>query len=126
MITSESYPVLYLCCNAPVIIWLGLHFYKHGVMLTDMWFPLQKTVYRSVNKLLLMGYYLLNLGYIILTLFRNPIQPGDDWLGKLAIETGLIYMVLASIHFINIGVLFYLNQKNLRVNSLSNLNKFQS
>lgn len=126
MTVSETYPILYLIGNVPVIIWLGLHFYRHGILLTDMWFPDRMEFYKSVNKMLLMGFYLLNLGYIVLTLFKEPIEAGEDWVARLAMETGLIYMVLAVIHFINMGVLFYIYLKQSRINSLSNLNKYQS
>ncbi|HRD53798.1 MAG TPA: hypothetical protein PKY96_14245 [Flavobacteriales bacterium] len=60
----------------------------------------------AVNNILLVGCYLVNLGYIALVMANwEPIGSVEQLLGTLAQRMGLIVLALAALHYQNIAVL---------------------
>lgn len=107
--------IFYLLLTWFITVHVGLLFYRNGrvyilhllhgeVKLTDM-----------INRVLLTGYYLLNLGYAALMLrtWQTVNTPGEVFVSVLAM-TGKIMLILAVIHFFNMAViyLFSMQQKN--------------
>jgi len=66
----------------------------------------------SVNKLLLIGFYLINFGYV----FRNLIIRGGitdiaKCIETLSLKIGLIIIILGIMHFFNLFILFVFRNK---------------
>lgn len=60
----------------------------------------------ALNNILLVGCYLVNLGYIALVVADwEPIVSVEQLLGTLAQRMGLIVLALAALHYQNIAVL---------------------
>lgn len=93
---------------------VGWLFYKHGeVFLMDL-FKQDKPLVRSINKLLLIGYYLLNIGYAILTIaYWEHLENAIDIINSLSITLGRIIIVLALMHYNNIFILKFINKQKL-------------
>lgn len=86
-----------------VVLYVGMVLYKGGRLFLINTFSGNETVADAVNKFLLAGYYLTNIGYTIIALkiwerVESPIQ----LLNVLSLKVGAIVLTLGVMHFINI------------------------
>lgn len=59
-----------------------------------------------INKLLLLGYYLVNIGYAAITLISwEPITSISGIIEAIAIKTSIIVGILSLLHYLNIILL---------------------
>ena len=66
----------------------------------------------SVNHLLLIGFYLINFGYVLRNLIvRAEITSAAATIEMLSIKIGLIVIVLGVMHFFNLFILFMFRSK---------------
>jgi hypothetical protein len=103
-ITLITY-ALYLTITAIIILKIGWLIYREGSVYLHDLFPSELMLADYINKLLLIGYYLLNLGYAAISLIAWRWLKPNDWLYalvSLAENIGLICMLLGAIHIINI------------------------
>lgn len=97
-----SYGV-YLVLSIAVTIWVARTLHKNGrAFLVDA-FHGQDTLADSVNHLLLVGFYLINLGWIVMTLRTSH----EIWNTRGAVEllsdkVGTVLFVLGLMHFFNV------------------------
>jgi hypothetical protein len=113
---------LYLCITIGLTIWVAKTLFKNGkVFLYDI-FHGNKELADSVNNLLLVGFYLINLGYAIYTLqIREDILNVQQVLEHLSIKIGLIILILGGMHFLNLYVFFKLRNRALLENKKRNI-----
>jgi hypothetical protein len=68
----------------------------------------------SINHLLVVGFYLINIGYIGLSLhFMNAPQDVAQMILSLSIRIGAIMIILGGMHFFNMLVISMLRQRAL-------------
>ena len=105
---------LYLVITIGLTIWVAKALFRNGkVFLYDI-FHGNKILADSVNNLLLVGFYLVNLGYAIYTLRINEeVLNFQQVLEKLSIKTGLIILILGAMHFLNLYIFFKLRTRAL-------------
>ncbi|MGO4709903.1 hypothetical protein AB4Y90_12465 [Chryseobacterium sp. 2TAF14] len=66
----------------------------------------------TVNRILLVSYYLVNLGYIAINLsFWKKISNKEELLINVSSRIGIIVLILCALHFINIFTLYILRKK---------------
>ena len=115
-----NYNLLTYCIYIPIIgiimIKIGWLFYNHGEIYLMHLYHHNETLVKSINNLLLIGYYLLNLGYAIITIaYWEKLYSIYDIISSLSHHLGIIIIGLASMHYNNILVLNYLvNSKQLK------------
>lgn len=115
-----NYTVLTYCIYLPVsivlTIWVARTLFTHGrVFLIDI-FHHDTTLADSVNKLLLVGFYLVNIGYAVYTLkVYETLASAQEVMEMLSIKVGWIILVLGAMHFFNLFVLFNLRRRAQRV-----------
>lgn len=100
----------YLLIGIPAIVWVGLDLYKNGLsLIVNLYQDLELS--KTINKLLLVGYYLVNIGYLALTVAvpRGEI-PVSEGLEIIAGKLGLILLILGLLHLNNIVVLNLLSK----------------
>jgi hypothetical protein len=100
----ETY-VAYLVISIGLTIWVARTLHKNGrAFLVDA-FHDNEALADSVNHLLVVGFYLINLGYVTMALtIAGPI---DSWAGSieaLSRKVGLVLLVLGGMHFLNLYV----------------------
>jgi len=97
----------YLPISILLTIWVARTLFKNGrIFLLDI-FHGNELLADSVNKLLLVGFYLVNLGYIVYTMTITPkIFDSQDIFEILSRKIGLIILVLGFWHFFNMYLLF--------------------
>ncbi len=95
--------VAYLLVSIGVTVWVGNTLYRRGrVFLVDA-FQGSEDVADSVNHLLVVGFYLINIGYVTITL-RSGVTPVDarQSIELLSDKIGLVLLVLGVMHFFNL------------------------
>ena len=66
-----------------------------------------------INRILLVGYYLVNLGYAALMIsFWKTVAGWRELFTSITTMTGTILLTLAVMHYINIAVILYISKRN--------------
>ena len=67
----------------------------------------------AVNRLLLMGFYLINIGYVCLNMSDGMHVTGaEQMIETLTYKIGILLLTLGAVHFANIAVLYRLRKKS--------------
>ena len=97
--------IIYLLVGFVLTVLVGKNLYKNGFPLILNLFENQVFA-TTTNHLLLTGYYLVNLGYIAITITSFPeITNSIEMVEVLSLKLGIIAFVLGLLHFNNIIVL---------------------
>ncbi len=104
---------LYFSITAFIILRIGWLFYHFGAVYLHDLYPNQPELANSLNSILLIGYYLLNLGYVALSLSYWPaLSSTAQMLALLFDKIGFICIALGVIHFANMAWVRLLKNKN--------------
>ena len=112
--------LLYLTITICLTIWVAKTLFKNGkVFLLDI-FHGNKTLADSVNNLLLVGFYLVNMGYAIYTLqITTQIVNTQQIVEKLSLKIGWIILVLGAMHFMNLYIFFKLRRRAVQQSKIN-------
>lgn len=103
---------IYLPVTIMLTIWVAKTLFNNGRVLLLEIFHQDVTLADSVNKLLLVGFYLVNIGYAVYTLkIWHTIESSQEIIEILSVKVGWIILVLGAMHFFNLFVLFTLRKK---------------
>ncbi len=92
----------YFGITAFITLRVGWLFYHYGANYLYELYPQQQELADSLNRILLIGYYLLNLGHIAHSLHHWPLITSElQMIELLSQKTGFICLVLGVIHFAN-------------------------
>src|SRR5262249_51961472 len=106
--------LVYTACSVALTVWVARTLHQNGrVFLVDAFHGLEALA-DSVNHLLVVGFYLINIGYVALAL-KYGDKPNDL---RTAIEffstkIGLVLLVLGAMHFFNMLVFSVLRRTAL-------------
>ncbi len=102
----------YLVITIALTVWVARTLFKNGkIFLIDI-FHGNKELADSVNNLLLVGFYLINIGYAVYTLqVTSDISNLQQVIEKLSVKIGLIILILGGMHFFNLYIFFTLRKK---------------
>jgi hypothetical protein len=106
--------IVYIALSIPLTIWVAHTLYKNGrVFLIDS-FRGNEQLADSVNHLLVVGFYLINIGYVALAL-KERIAPTDvrEVLETISRKIGVVMLVLGAMHFFNILVFSKMRRRAL-------------
>ncbi|MBN8673970.1 MAG: hypothetical protein J0L56_07540 [Chitinophagales bacterium] len=104
--------ILYLLITWFITVHVGFVFYRNGRLYILRLLKGDEKLTGFINKALLVGYYLLNLGYAALMIRSwKTIHTWTEMLVSITHMTGKIMLTLAVIHFINMAVIFLFSQK---------------
>jgi len=98
--------LLYLFLSYIITVHVGFRFYRNGrvyiLALTDD----DEKFTDFINRILLAGYYLLNLGYVALMIRRWPtLYSWTHVFSSVLYMTGCILLTLGVIHFLNMAII---------------------
>jgi hypothetical protein len=107
-----------------IIVFVGRYFYSNGRIFIISLFKGNVPMADHINKLLLVAYYLFNIGYTFIKLKQwQKISNIEMLFSSLAVNMGLLILILAVTHYFNLLVIYYLSKSK----SFSITNKsFQS
>ena len=104
MTTVWSYAV-YLSLSLALTIWVGRTLHRNGRIFLLEAFHGQEALADSVNHLLLVGFYLINIGYVTLALKYGDKPAGlQEAIEYLSTKVGIVLVVLGVMHFLNLAV----------------------
>jgi len=104
--------LIYVIISLALAFSVGKILHKHGKKFLMDIFKGDETLVDSINMLLLIGFYLVNLGYILFTLItRNKVENWVEVIELLSTKIGSIVIVLGLMHFVNILILFKLRSR---------------
>ncbi|MEO7212437.1 hypothetical protein [Mucilaginibacter sp.] len=103
---------VYLTVSILLTIWVAKVLFNNGrIFLVDI-FHGNAPLADSVNKLLVVGFYLVNIGYMCLVLKEtNTIKSTQEVIEVLSYKIGTIILILGAMHFFNVVVFFKLRNK---------------
>jgi hypothetical protein len=91
---------------------VGWVFYKNGEIYIRMLLPSDQHLVTSINKLLLAGYYLTNLGYVVLNLaYWEYINSLQMMIEVVVLKASGIILMLALMHYFNLFWLLLFSRK---------------
>lgn len=96
----------YLAISVAITVWVARTLHRNGrVFLVDC-FHGNTELADSINHLLVVGFYLINVGFVSLAL-RFGVAAGNpqEALESLSTKIGLVLLVLGGMHFFNLAVL---------------------
>jgi hypothetical protein len=101
---TQTY-LIYVVISVAVTIWVARTLHRRGRVFLVNSFHGDELVADSINDLLVVGFYLLNFGYVALAL-RYGQKPNDvqEAVEFLATKIGLVLVILAAMHFLNLLV----------------------
>ena len=102
----ETAYLLYLAISIAITIWVARTLSKNGEVFLVQCFGHNETLARSTNHLLVVGFYLVNIGFITLTLSIGA-EPATmpEAMRFLSGKVGLAVVVLGAMHFFNMGAI---------------------
>ena len=93
---------IYLPIIVFITVRIGWLCHKNGEMFLYTLFE-DKSLVKSINNLLLIGYYLTNIGYAIITIsYWETIHNVVEVINSLTFTLGKIILILAVLHYNNI------------------------
>ena len=97
--------LIYLAISIALTIWVARTLHKNGrVFLVDV-FHGNEALADSVNHLLVVGFYLINFGYVSLALkLGYVIETEEQSVEALSVKIGLVLLVLGGMHFFNLFI----------------------
>ena len=97
--------LIYVAISIALTIWVGRTLHKNGrVFLVDV-FHSNEALADSVNHLLVVGFYLINFGYVSLALkLGYAIETAEQSVEALSVKIGMVLLVLGGMHLFNLFV----------------------
>jgi hypothetical protein len=115
MIIEISY-FIYLIVSIMMTVWVARTLSKNGLIFLIDSFDGNKDLAVSVNHMLVVGFYLLNLGYILLALQTNQnLNTLRDAIEFLSQKIGFVLVVIGILHFFNVYVIAKWRNRALRL-----------
>lgn len=102
----------YAAIAIPLVVWLARTLFANGATFLEDVFDDQPQLAAAVNRLLVIGFYLLNLGYALLLLTRNDgVADGLEAVELLITKLGILLLSLGAIHFLNMLVFWRIRSR---------------
>src|SRR5437667_7119056 len=97
--------LLYVVISLAVTVWVARTLHKNGrIFLVDA-FRGNEPLADSVNHLLVVGFYLMNVGYVTLALkYGDKPANMQEAIEFLSTKVGLVLLVLGAMHFFNLAI----------------------
>lgn len=109
-----AYYAAYVALSLGITIWVGHTLSRNGLVFLVENFEGREELARSVNHLLLVGFYLINVGFITLMLRYGGRPDGlVEAVEYLSTKIGLVVVLLGIMHFTNMYVLMRFRKSSL-------------
>ncbi len=109
MVTANNMIVVtylvYIVISVGLTIWVARTLYKRGAIFLVDAFHGNKELADSVNHLLVVGFYLINIGFVSLALkTADVISTSRAAIELLSDKMGMVLLILGGMHFFNLYV----------------------
>jgi hypothetical protein len=101
--------IIYLIMTIFVIVFVGKLFYKNGRVFILALMKDDAAATDQLNNILLVAYYLFNIGYAFVKLhFWQKIENLEMLVASIANNMSVLIFILASTHYMNMMLIWYL------------------
>jgi hypothetical protein len=109
----------YVLISVLLTVWVARTLSKNGLVFLVEAFNNNRELANSVNHLLVVGFYLINIGYVTLAL-KYGDKPANlqQSIEFLSTKVGLVLLVLGGMHFINLRVFSNMRKRALLKNNV--------
>src|SRR3954447_13049695 len=96
---------LYLVISVLLTVWVAQTLHKNGLIFLVDSFLGNRELANSVNHLLVVGFYLINIGYVLMAL-ETAVRPNtiQAVIELLSTKLGVVMLVLGAMHFTNVVI----------------------
>ncbi|MFU7529045.1 hypothetical protein [Qipengyuania sp. ASV99] len=102
----------YLLISIALTIWVARTLSRNGYVFLTECFGHDQLLAASTNHLLVVGFYLVNLGWILLTLrFGAPPETALQAVQFLSSKVGIVVVALGLMHFFNMNAIAKFGRK---------------
>jgi hypothetical protein len=109
----------YLVVSVGLTIWVATTLARNGLVFLEDVFADSKLA-RAINQLLVMGFYLLNLGFVTVAMRSSSrIADASAALETLSLKIGWVLLVLGILHFCNVFFLGRYRRGRLRMQQVT-------
>jgi hypothetical protein len=106
--------VLYLIISVIFTVWVARTLFKSGRIFIVDAFNGNEQLADAINHLLVVGFYLINIGFVSLALkYGDKPDNAVTAIEYLSTKVGLVLMILGAMHFFNLGVLSRMRKKQV-------------
>src|ERR1043165_5347874 len=103
---------LYLLITICLTVWVARTLFRNGKLFLIDIFHGNGDLAQAVNNLLLVGFYLINIGYAVYTLrIWDTAVNGRQVVEILSLKIGAIILILGAMHFLNMFIFFRLRKR---------------
>ena len=104
----------YLAISVALTVWVARTLHQSGrIFLVDSFLGNERLA-DSVNHLLVVGFYLINIGYVTLALkYGVAAASAQEAVETLSTKVGLVLLVLGGMHFFNLYVFTKMRKRAL-------------
>jgi hypothetical protein len=104
--------LLYGCITIYIIYYVGKLFHRNGRIFILRLFQQNESLADTTNNILLMAYYLFNIGYAVIQFsFWKQVSGIDDLISSISTKTGMLILILALTHYFNMFLIYLLSNK---------------
>jgi len=93
--------VLYAAASIRLIIWLGKTLFRNGAVFLEDVFSDNPGMAQAVNKLLVVGFYLINLGFALLLMQGSAAPDAVRAVEILVRKLAILLLLLGVLHLLN-------------------------
>ncbi|KZY56923.1 hypothetical protein A3736_06865 [Erythrobacter sp. HI0063] len=104
--------LIYLAVSLALTVWVARTLSRNGIVFLKECFGHDDALANSTNHLLVVGFYLVNLGWILLTLrYGTAPETLAQTITFLSSKIGLVVVVLGAMHFFNMNAIAKFGRK---------------
>ncbi|MEO7803988.1 MAG: hypothetical protein ABIS18_06265 [Actinomycetota bacterium] len=96
--------IVYASVGIGLTIYLAKTLFKHGAVYLEDVFEDKPALAQAINRLLVVGFYMLNIGYTALIMKSDYTDTGIGAIEILSRKLGMLLISLGLIHFLNLTV----------------------
>ena len=109
---------LYVALSVILTVWVARTLHSNGKVFLVSSFNGNDALADSVNHLLAVGFYLVNLGFVSLYLkLAKTVTSGQEVFEGLAGKLGIVLLVLGAMHFFNLALFTRMRKRGLAAGS---------
>ena len=102
---------IYLIVAVGLVVWLARTLFHNGEVFLEDVFEDNPKMAHSVNRLLVIGFYMANLGYAALLLRAESADDAVSAFEVISQKLGVLLVSLAALHFLNLYVFYRIRRR---------------
>lgn len=92
---------VYLVISIAMTFWVARTLSRNGEVFLIRCFGQDEALARSTNHLLVVGFYLVNLGFVGVRMAGWVLPPGESLVAYVGSKIGMTLLILGAMHFLN-------------------------